>query len=52
MYKHPAIQDALASLCNFQDDDGKAKAYQVRQLIERIDTYELGPAKDGEPDEP
>lgn len=52
VYKHPAIQDALASLCNFQDDDGNAKAYQVRQLLGRIDEYQLGPANDGEPDEP
>ena len=28
-------------LCNFQNDDGWAKPYQVRQLLKIIDKYNL-----------
>lgn len=52
VYKHPAIHDVSDSLCNFQSDDGKAKAYQVRQLLDRIDAWQLGPSEEGDPDEP
>jgi len=33
IYKHPDVQQVQ----NFQDHNGKAKAYQVRQLVNAID---------------
>lgn len=33
--------DSLRELMNFQDDAGKAKAYQVRQLLDCVDRNRL-----------
>lgn len=37
IYKHPRIQELL----NLQEVSGKAKPYQVSQLLNLIDEYEL-----------
>ena len=37
MYKHPRIRELL----NLQEAGGKAKPYQVSQLLNLIDEYEL-----------
>jgi hypothetical protein len=39
-FKHSEIK-GLKSLLNLQEDSGKAKPYQVRQLLELIDEYNL-----------
>jgi hypothetical protein len=36
-YRHAGVIELL----NFQDDNGKAKPYQVRQLLKIIEAYEL-----------
>lgn len=38
MYKHPSL--LFRGFVNFQSDNGKAKAYQVRQLLSAIDHLE------------
>jgi len=38
---HIFVHPDLPELVNLQDDNGKAKAYQVRQLIKLIDKYTL-----------
>ena len=48
IYKHPDISDISGAMCNFQSIDGKAKPYQVRQLLEKIELYQLGPAEEAE----
>jgi hypothetical protein len=40
VFKHPHIT-GLKSLLNLQEDSGKAKPYQVKQLIALIDEYDL-----------
>ena len=35
------IKEGIEELLNFQNVNGKAKPYQVRQLIKIIDKYEL-----------
>jgi hypothetical protein len=37
IYKHPDIPDQL----NLQPDGGRAKAYQLRQLMELVEEYHL-----------
>lgn len=36
MYGHPSLMPALGGFMNFQSDNGKAKPYQVRQLLRAI----------------
>jgi hypothetical protein len=40
MYKHPSLDSALGGFMNFQSENGKAKAYQVRQLLKAIEYLE------------
>jgi hypothetical protein len=44
------IKEGIEELLNFQNVNGKAKPYQVRQLIKIIEKYELL-SEDGENDE-
>jgi hypothetical protein len=37
IYSHPKVP----KLMNFQNDHGKAKPYQVRELLDAIEEYEL-----------
>jgi hypothetical protein len=37
VYMNPSFGDTVGSLMNFQSVKGKAKPYQVRQLLEAID---------------
>lgn len=37
MYKHPGIADHL----NLQSSGGRAKAYQLRQLVQLVEEYHL-----------
>ena len=40
VYRHPALGNTPAALMNFQKKDGKAKPYQVRQLLGAIEFLE------------
>lgn len=40
MYKHPSLHSAMGGFMNFQSENGKAKAYQVRQLLRAIEHLE------------
>jgi len=40
IYTHPGIPHALGGFQNFQNEKGKAKDYQVRQLLRAIDYLE------------
>lgn len=40
MYKHPSLHPAMGGFMNFQSENGKAKAYQVRQLLRAIEHLE------------
>ena len=40
VFKHPDIK-GLEALMDFQEVDGKAKPYQVRQLLKVIDEHKL-----------
>ena len=40
MYKHPSLHSTLGGFMNFQSEKGKAKAYQVRQLLRAIEHLE------------
>jgi len=40
MYKHPSLHSAMGGFMNFQSENGKAKAYQVRQLLRAIEYLE------------
>jgi hypothetical protein len=42
------IEKGDAAISLQEGKDGKAKAYQVRQLLDRIDDYGLGPKEDWE----
>lgn len=37
VYMHPALGNSPGAFMNFQERDGKAKAYQVRQLLNAIE---------------
>ncbi len=39
IYVHPDVRELL----NLQDLNGKAKAYQVRQFLRLVETYDLKP---------
>ena len=41
IYLHPALGNTPGSLMNFQDDNGKAKRGQIRQLLNAIQELEL-----------
>ena len=46
-YRHPDIQVPRDAGISLQEGkNGKAKAYQVRQLLDRIDDYGLGSKED------
>jgi hypothetical protein len=38
---HILKRTGVPELLNFQNDGGKAKSYQVRQMIEIVETYNL-----------
>jgi hypothetical protein len=40
VYMHPALGNTPGSLMNFQSKNGKAKPYQVRQLLNAIEVLE------------
>lgn len=40
LYVHPKLKPEEGGLQNFQDDKGKAKPYQVRQLLAAIKNLE------------
>lgn len=40
MYKNPFFGSAIEYRMNFQDDNGKAKSLQVRQLLNAIEIIE------------
>jgi len=40
VYLHPALGNSAGALMNFQSKDGKAKRYQVRQLLDAIELLE------------
>lgn len=40
IYGHPSLHPAQGGFMNFQEDKGKAKAYQVRQLLKAIEVLE------------
>jgi hypothetical protein len=40
VYTHPKIPHTLGGFQNFQNDKGKAKDYQVRQLLRAIEYLE------------
>jgi hypothetical protein len=40
---HIYARDGIPELVNLQDVGGKAKAYQVRQLLDLVDRYALDP---------
>ena len=42
VYMHPFFGNAVGSLMNFQPVHGKAKPYQVRQLLNAIDVLNHG----------
>ena len=42
VYMHPQLGNALGSMMNFQSRKGKAKPYQVRQLLDAIDGLNYG----------
>jgi len=37
VYLHPSLGNVVGSLMNFQSKDGKAKWYQVKQLLDAIE---------------
>jgi hypothetical protein len=37
IYGHPSLDPSQGGFMNFQSDKGKAKAYQVRQLLKAIE---------------
>ncbi|MEJ7577831.1 MAG: hypothetical protein WKF74_12610 [Pyrinomonadaceae bacterium] len=39
-YMHPALGNSVGSLMNFQEKNGKAKRYQVKQLLDAIEALE------------
>ncbi len=41
LFKHPAIRDYQDAMINVQDFKGKAKAYQVKMLLDLIEKYGL-----------
>lgn len=41
IYLHPALGNTSGALMNFQDDSGKAKRGQIRQLLNAIQELEL-----------
>lgn len=41
IYLHPALGNTPGSLMNFQDDSGKAKRGQIRQLLNAIQELEI-----------
>lgn len=42
IYIHPGLGNAFGSMMNFQSRDGKAKPFQVRQLLEAIEELNHG----------
>lgn len=42
VYMHPSLGNNAGSMMNFQSRDGKAKPYQVRQLLDAIDGLDHG----------
>jgi hypothetical protein len=42
VFIHPSLGNTAGSLMNFQSKSGKAKAYQVRQLLDAIDGLNHG----------
>lgn len=47
VYKHPTYRDIM----NLQNDNGQAKPYQVRQLLEAIEAGAGQPSEEGTDDE-
>jgi len=41
VYMNPALGNGVGSLMNFQNKKGKAKRYQVRQLLDAIDVLDI-----------
>ena len=41
-YMHPALGNSVGSMMNFQSRKGKAKPYQVRQLLDAIASLNHG----------
>lgn len=41
IYQHPALLDRIEARVNIQSDHGKAKPYQVRQILDLIDKHNL-----------
>jgi predicted RNA binding protein YcfA (HicA-like mRNA interferase family) len=42
VYMHPSLGNSVGSMMNFQSKKGKAKAYQVRQLLGAIEGLNHG----------
>jgi len=42
VYMHSALGNSVGSMMNFQSKKGKAKAYQVKQLLDAIDALNHG----------
>jgi hypothetical protein len=42
VYMHPSLGNAPGAMMNFQSRKGKAKPYQVRQLLDAIDGLNHG----------
>jgi hypothetical protein len=40
IYGHPKLSPSMGGFMNFQNDKGKAKAYQVRQLLRAIENLQ------------
>jgi hypothetical protein len=41
VYEHPALLPEQGGFMNFQSDKGKAKAYQVKQLVKAIENLTI-----------
>jgi predicted RNA binding protein YcfA (HicA-like mRNA interferase family) len=45
LYSHPQITDVRQSVISFQEgSSGKAKPYQVKQLLSKIEEYNMRPS--------
>jgi hypothetical protein len=40
MFQHPTLHPSMGGFMNFQNSKGKAKPYQVRQLLSAIENLE------------
>ena len=41
IYKHPQITDIQDAMVNIQNDNGKAKNYQIKIVLDLIERYDL-----------